>query len=112
MEIELGDADLADKSLRALSVRQPWAEQIMIGEKTIEYRNYPTDVRGVVYIYASASRYDAETEMEIQTEVTFDLEALPRGVIVGTVEVYDCVSVHGHLAGVSGSGVDGRWSSP
>jgi ATP-dependent Lhr-like helicase len=89
-EIELGDADTADKSLRALSVRQPWAEQIMLGEKTIEYRSYPTDVRGVVYIYASVSRYDAKTEREIQAEVSFDLEALPRGVIVGTVEVYDC----------------------
>lgn len=53
-EIELGDADTADKSIRALSVRQPWAELIMLGDKEIEYRNYPTDVRGIVYIYASA----------------------------------------------------------
>jgi hypothetical protein len=89
-EIELGDVESADKSLRALSVRQPWAELIMLGDKEIEYRSYPTDVRGVVYIYASATRYEAETEREIQAEVKFDLEELPRGVIVGTVEVYDC----------------------
>ena len=62
----------------------------MLGEKSVEHRSFPTDVRGVVYIYASASRYEAETEREIQAEVNFDLEALPRGVIVGTVEVYDC----------------------
>ena len=89
-EIELGDADTADKSIRALSVRQPWAELIMLGNKEIEYRNYPTDVRGIVYIYASATRYPAEDERDMQSEYGLDLDSLPRGVIVGTVEVYDC----------------------
>ncbi len=89
-DVELGDADSADKSLRALSVRQPWAELIMLGDKEIEYRNYPTDVRGIVYIYASATRYPAEDERDMQSEYGLDLESLPRGVIVGTVEVYDC----------------------
>ena len=89
-DVELGDAEAADKSLRALSVRQPWAELIMLGDKEIEYRNYPTDVRGVVYIYAGATRYPAEEEQEIQSEFGMDLDSLPRGVIVGTVEVYDC----------------------
>lgn len=89
-DVELGDADSANKSLRALSVRQPWAELIMLGDKEIEYRNYPTDVRGIVYIYASATRYPAEDEQDMQSEYGLDLNSLPRGVIVGTVEVYDC----------------------
>ncbi len=89
-DVELGDANTADKSLRALSVRQPWAELIMVGDKEIEYRNYPTDVRGTVYIYASATRYPEEDEQEMQSEFGLDLDSLPRGVIVGTVEVYDC----------------------
>ena len=89
-EIELGDISDADKSLRALSVRQPWAEQIMLGEKAIEYRSFQTDVRGIVYIYASATRYDARNEREIQAEVGMNLDSLPRGVILGTVDVYDC----------------------
>lgn len=89
-DVELGDANTADKSLRALSVRQPWAELIMVGDMEIEYRNYPTDVRGLVYIYASGTRYPAEDEQEMQSEYGLDLDSLPRGVIVGTVEVYDC----------------------
>ncbi len=89
-DVELGDADSTDKSIRALSVRQPWAELIMLGDKEIEYRNYPTDVRGVVYIYASATRYSAEDEQEMQSEFGLDLDSLPRGVIVGTVEIYGC----------------------
>src|SRR4051795_5225478 len=39
----------------ALSVRQPYAEQIMRGTKVIEYRSVPTHVRGRVYIYASST---------------------------------------------------------
>ena len=38
---------------RALSIRQPYAEQIMRGVKTIEYRSILTHIRGRVYIYAS-----------------------------------------------------------
>lgn len=38
---------------RALSVRQPLAEKIMLGIKKIEYRSIPTNIRGRVYIYAS-----------------------------------------------------------
>lgn len=89
-DLMLGDVAAADKSLRALSVRQPWAEQIMLGLKTIEYRSFSTDVRGVVYLYASSTRYPTEDEREIQAEVDYDLESLPRGVIVGTVEIYEC----------------------
>ena len=39
--------------MRALSVCQPFAEQILSGEKRIEYRSLPTNIRGRVYIYAS-----------------------------------------------------------
>ena len=38
---------------RALSIRQPYAEQILRGVKTIEYRSQPTKIRERVYVYAS-----------------------------------------------------------
>ena len=39
---------------RALSIRQPYAEQILRGEKTIEYRSRPTKIIGErFYIYAA-----------------------------------------------------------
>ena len=37
----------------ALSVRQPWAELILRGDKTVEFRGRPTRRRGRVYLYAS-----------------------------------------------------------
>jgi hypothetical protein len=40
--------------LRALTVRQPFAWQIMTGEKTIEYRSWETDYRGVFLVHVSS----------------------------------------------------------
>src|SRR5262245_14035781 len=40
--------------MRALSIRQPWAELILRGIKTVEYRSRPTRIVGErFYIYAA-----------------------------------------------------------
>lgn len=74
----------------ALSIRQPWAELIMHGTKTIEERSRPTRVRGRVCIYASLGRYRRAEEAGWADELKIDINALPRGVIIGTVEIFDC----------------------
>ena len=79
--------------MRALSIRQPHAEAIMRGVKTTEYRNAPTRIRGRIYIYAALGRYSAAKEAEMMTQYGISdvsCDNLPRGVIVGTVELYDC----------------------
>lgn len=74
----------------ALSVRQPFAEQIMRGTKKIEYRTVSTNIRGRVYIYASKQpRIDAYEKMGVEPG-TF-----PAGVIVGTVEIIGCIEKNG-----------------
>jgi hypothetical protein len=45
------------ESLRALSVRLPWAALIAHGYKSIEVRSWPTDVRGALAI-CSSRRWD------------------------------------------------------
>lgn len=78
---------------RALSIRQPHAEAVMRGIKTIEYRSRRTNVRGRIYIYASLGRYPDETEAEMLDEygiTDLHCDDLPRGVLIGTVELYDC----------------------
>jgi hypothetical protein len=79
--------------MRALSIRQPHAEAILRGVKPIEFRSAPTKIRGRIYIYASLTRYSKEKEAQLMEyhgidDVTCD--ELPRGVLVGTVELYDC----------------------
>lgn len=79
--------------MRALSIRQPHAEAIMRGVKKIEYRSRPTKVRGRIYIYASLGRYKPEDEaemMECYGMKDIACDDLPRGVIIGTAELYDC----------------------
>lgn len=72
--------------LKALSVRQPFAEQILRGGKVVEYRNVPVAYRGPVYIYASQYRPDDRDWADVEMEPT----DLPRGMVVGIVEVVGC----------------------
>jgi len=74
--------------LKGLSLRQPWPEQILRGEKTEEFRKIPTKHRGRIYIYASLGRL--EDEEQLSEEYGYDVDSLPRGVVVGTVEITDC----------------------
>lgn len=41
--------------MKALSIRQPWANLIAAGEKTIETRTWATDYRGPILIVSSKS---------------------------------------------------------
>lgn len=73
--------------MRALSVKQPFADQILRGTKRVEFRSRPTKIRGRVYIYASeVPKYPSGWR-------------LPRGLVVGTVEIVNC----------TGSGTEYRW---
>jgi hypothetical protein len=102
------DAD--DMDMRALSIRQPFAELILRGLKTIEYRSRPTRILGErFYIYASkgpATRFSrsehgifadnlvAESAPPWMIELAnalklFDYE-LPTGLIVGSAVISEC----------------------
>ncbi len=77
--------------MKALSIRQPWAELILRGEKTVEARPMRTAKRCErVYIYAGKNRVDADDEARIAAEHGIDVDSLPRGVIVGTIEIVGC----------------------
>lgn len=43
------------KLLKALSLKQPWANMVASGDKTIETRKWPTDYRGPLLIVSSKS---------------------------------------------------------
>lgn len=79
--------------MRALSIRQPYAEQIMRGEKTIEYRSRATKIIGErFYIYA------ARTWAGVNGHSASDINQAdaPTGVIVGTAKISKCVRENGH----------------
>jgi len=90
------------KRLKAISVRQPWAEAIIHNGKFIENRSWPTEFRGLVCIHASKTRDDYAMRKYIKLLERVDpsssghlpreLDSLPLGAIVGVAEVVDCVT--------------------
>ncbi|HEX7840571.1 MAG TPA: ASCH domain-containing protein [Kofleriaceae bacterium] len=72
--------------MRALSVRQPWAELILRGRKIIECRSRPTRVQERVWIYAARGVVHL-TPIYPRTDPRIDAAGLPRGVLVGSVEI-------------------------
>jgi hypothetical protein len=66
----------------------------MSGEKSIEFRSRRTHIRGTIYIYAAAGRYARGEEAKMMKKYKIaDVECddLSRGVVIGTVELHDCV---------------------
>jgi hypothetical protein len=72
-----------------LSVRQPWAELILRGIKTLEIRSRQTKVRGPVQIYASLKLEPGPKQLEAARRHGLDLDQLPRGVLIGVIEIVD-----------------------
>lgn len=79
-----------DPDLIALGIRQPWAELILRGVKTIEVRSLGTAKRGTILVYASKKISNQAAALEAVEKYGIDLEVLPKGVLVGTVEIKDC----------------------
>lgn len=89
-----------EKGFPALSVRQPWADYIVLGIKDVENRSKPTNFRGTILIHASQT-IDSNagfTEAEQRALVEAGLwnaesnEHVARtGLILGMVDIVDCV---------------------
>lgn len=75
------------KSGRAISIQQPFVELILIGKKKYEYRSRPTKIRGRVYLYAAKKPGAAER----WKKTGFEPGDLATGLIVGSVEIIDCI---------------------
>lgn len=74
------------KRMIAISIRQPFVEQIMLRTKKFEYRSVPTRIRGRVYVYASQRPRPPKDWKRMKVGP----DAVPLGKIVGTVEVVGC----------------------
>jgi hypothetical protein len=64
---------------------------ILLGHKTIEVRSRRSNLRERVSIYAAKNRIERQTEGRIAQKYKIDVDGLPRGVLVGTVEIVECL---------------------
>lgn len=92
----------------ALSIRQPWVHSILHLGKDIENREWSTKVRGSICLHAAKgmtqdewrsgfhTALDATADQPSPIGSTFPRAAdLPRGGIVGVVDIIDCVTHSG-----------------
>ena len=90
--------------MKIISIKQPWASLIINGAKNvrtgvinfkdIENRNWRTHHRGPVLVHASQRQDDITTE---ELRYHYDVEMpklMPRGGVIGIVDIVDCVDKH------------------
>lgn len=91
--------------MKCISIRQPWVHSIFYLGKDIENRDWPTRYRGRIAIHASKGCTSKELSsanfsisgiigINCPTLPSLDPNYYPRGVIIGTAEIVDCVSTH------------------
>lgn len=74
--------------MKALTIRQPWASLIIAGIKTVENRSWPAAHRGLLAVHAGLG---TDPEALKAHRGLLPPGPLPRGVILGTVNVTGCV---------------------
>ncbi len=89
-------AKIAAPTIKALSIRQPWAWLIVHGHKDIENRCWRTHKRGKILVHASAglTRQEYARAADFAADlgvVVPGFSELDRGGIVGSVKIVDCV---------------------
>jgi hypothetical protein len=70
--------------MKALSFRQPRAEQIIQGRKTVDVRTWHVNYRGPLVVHASSARRDVRCRA-----LGFDPDALAYGALIGEVGLVD-----------------------
>lgn len=87
--------------MKAISIRQPWAWLIINAGKDIENRDWATRHRGPTLIHAAKGLTISEYEdaayfaqsLNLNLGITMPApKAMPRGGIIGIVDIVDCVS--------------------
>lgn len=76
--------------MKAITIKQPWAELILQGRKTIELRTWGTTYRGRIAVHAGSG-----LKREACDAYGIDPAGLTRGALVGTVEIVDIIELDG-----------------
>lgn len=90
--------------MKALTICQPYAELIALGQKRVENRTWPTKYRGQMYIHAGKSRQWLDIELddslhEYDVGTGLYLECMEFGAIIAAATLVDCLHVDSILRG-------------
>lgn len=70
--------------MKALSLKQPWAELVVSGKKKIELRKWNTHFRGEFLVHASKS-----PDMNAMKKFEISESSLPLGFVIGKAKLVD-----------------------
>lgn len=78
--------------MKCLTICQPYAHLIVIGEKRVENRTWPTKYRGPLLIHAGKSRawLNGDTDDDLFAK---SRERIPFGAIVGKSQLVACLHI-------------------
>lgn len=81
--------------MKAITIKQPWATLIALGEKKFETRSWQTKYRGPIAIHAAKSvdKVACEDEVIKNTLAKHGIHShkdLPTGVVLATAELVNC----------------------
>lgn len=84
--------------MKAITIHQPWATLIALGEKRFETRSWATKHRGELAIHASKHILREACEREPFRSVLarhgYTANNLPTGAVVAVTELKECFKVH------------------
>ncbi len=114
---------MPDLPPKALTLTQPWATLVVLGEKAWETRSWRTKYRGPIAIHAarnyprSAQRLSETDAYYVTTLGKYPITWLPLGAIIGTVELVEIERVEAVVGVVIGRKEEafgdyspGRWA--
>lgn len=74
----MGFALLCGETMKALSIKEPWASMILSGKKTIETRTWKTNYRGPILLCASKNPKSKISGMAFATAKILDCSPMVR----------------------------------
>jgi hypothetical protein len=101
----IADANPTPPTLRAITVRQPWAFAIAHLGKTVENRTWTTGFRGPIAIHAGASAGPRD-EWEYAADMVADLARVPLRDVERGMQVRSKIVAVARLAGVCDVSLD------
>jgi hypothetical protein len=90
MEFIIKSSQIPHPDVIALALRQPWAECILQGIKTLEIRTQPTNLRGTIALYVGKIIAPQDFAKNALTQTGVTREDLILQKIVGTVDIIGC----------------------
>ncbi|ATO48411.1 ASCH domain-containing protein [Brevibacillus laterosporus] len=103
--------------MKAITIHQPWATLIALGEKEFETRSWRTKYRGELAIHAGKKVDKEACQQEpfrsVLAKYGLTADNLPTGAIVATCLLTECLQVHAHagfyaVAGDSNHQIEGN----